>query len=54
MRLGEWRRRTDYWVKHPPACELLEILVGRGAGRVEAREPTVADMRELQSMMGGQ
>ncbi len=28
MRIGDWRRLTDYWMRHPPACELAEIQMG--------------------------
>lgn len=39
MKIGDWRRLTDYWGKHPPACELLEMQVGRAAARGPAAQP---------------
>jgi hypothetical protein len=54
MRVGEWRRRTDYWNRHPPVCELLEILVGWKVPPPETRERlSDSDVRELGALAEG-
>lgn len=54
MKIGEWRRLMDYWNRHPPACELLEILVGWSAPKRDARERlSDADVRELSAKAEG-
>lgn len=54
MTVRDWRDLTNYWAKHPPACELLEIQVGwkpDDSARTDAPPVTDGELDALETQI---